>query len=66
MSLRDVYSRDQLFLQLAEVQMSIVTKTVRAFSAFEMVEIISQNSKPLKKLSISFEISVNSSAFYTF
>jgi hypothetical protein len=46
--------------------MSIVTKSSRAFHGFEMVEIISQNSKPLKKLFIGFEISVNSSAFYTF
>ncbi len=45
---------------------SIVTKTVRAFSAFEMVEIISQNSKPFKKLFIGFEISVRSSAFHKF
>jgi hypothetical protein len=56
----------QLVVQLARVQISIVTKIFRAFSAFEMVEIISQNSKTLKKLSIGFEISGKSSAFYTF
>ncbi len=60
-----MYSREQLLLQLAGVQMSIVTKTVEAYSAFEMVDSIAE-LETIEKLLICLEISVKSSAFYTF